>query len=138
MPAASRLKSPAQFEAVARAGRDAGFRAARRWVALSSRWAAASAGAIRFGFTVGKRNARRSVDRALVKRVLREAARHARADLAAAAPDLAVDIVLRLKAPLPERVEMPLAPLKLALRTEADALLAQLARRLGEPRTESA
>lgn len=111
---------------MAAGGRDRGFRAARRWLALASRWQQAAAGSIRFGFTVGKRNARRAVDRTTVKRILREACRHARADLAAAARGRAIDVVLRLKSPLPDRAAVPRAELKRALRGEADALLAQL------------
>ncbi|MFN3565328.1 MAG: ribonuclease P protein component [Burkholderiaceae bacterium] len=131
-PAAARLKSPAEFEAVAAAGRDEGFRAARRWLALSSRWRAAESGGVRFGLTVGKRNARRAVDRTTVKRILREACRHARAELEAAAAARAVDVVLRLKSPLPQRDALSLAQLKRALRAEADALLADLTRRLAQ------
>lgn len=87
---------------------------------------------MRFGLTVGKRNARRAVDRATVKRILREACRHARAELEAASAGRAVDIVLRLKSPLPERDALSLAQLKRSLRAEADALLADLARRIAQ------
>ncbi|MCU0952439.1 MAG: ribonuclease P protein component [Burkholderiaceae bacterium] len=81
----------------------------------------------RFGLTVGKRNARRAVDRALVKRVLRESARHAAASLDASAAPRRVDVVMRLKAPLPAREAITRIELKRALRQEADSLLAQLA-----------
>jgi ribonuclease P protein component len=138
LPASSRLKAPAQFEAVAAAGRDEGFRAARRWLALSSRWQAAASGGVRFGSTVGKRNARRAVDRAMVKRILREACRHARAELEEASAGRAVDVVLRLKSPLPERDALPRAQLKRALRAEADALLAELKRRVAQLPSPSA
>ena len=84
----------------------------------------------RFGVTVGKRNARRAVERALVKRVLREAARHAAAALDAAAGTRSVDVVLRLKAPCPPKTTLAPPLFKRALRAEADALLAQLARAL--------
>lgn len=87
-------------------------------------------GPIRFGFTVGKRFERRSVMRALVKRVLREACRHALPALVAAAPRARIDVVLRLKAPLPERDEMGRAQLKRELRQQADTLLSQLRRAL--------
>jgi hypothetical protein len=70
------------------------------------------AGPVRFGYTIGKRNARRAVDRNLIKRVLRESARAARTSLEAgvlahnascgAAPADGVDLVFRLKAPLGE------------------------------------
>ncbi|GAB4467341.1 MAG: hypothetical protein OHK0044_08090 [Burkholderiaceae bacterium] len=117
---------------MAAAGRDEGFRAARHWLALSSRWRAAGAGGIRFGLTVGKRNARRAVDRATVKRVLREACRHARIELEAVADGRAIDVVLRLKASVPQREALPRAELKRALRAEADALLADLKRRVAQ------
>jgi ribonuclease P protein component len=117
---------------VAAAGRGEGFRAARRWLALSSRWRAAASGSVRFGFTVGKRNARRAVDRAMVKRILREACRHARAELGTVARGRAIDVVLRLKSPLPERDALARARLKRALRAEADALLAELKRSVAQ------
>jgi ribonuclease P protein component len=126
------LKAPREFEAVAAAGREDGFRAARRWLALSSRWSAAPQGRVRFGFTVGKRNARRSVDRATVKRLMREACRHARQGLEKHAVDVVLDIVLRLKAPLPERTVLAPAQFKREIRAEADALLDLLARRIAE------
>lgn len=87
---------------------------------------------IRFGFTVGKRNARRSVDRALVKRILREAARHAAPELLPRADRAcAVDVSLRLKRPLPRAGrDIGLATLKSSLRADADALLAELGRQL--------
>ncbi len=87
----------------------------------------------RFGITVGKRNARLAVDRALIKRVLREAARHAAPALDAAAGDRQVDVVLRLKAPCPSKTTMPRPQLKKLLRQEADELLAQLAVALRRP-----
>jgi RNase P protein component len=81
---------------------------------------------VRFGITVGKRNARRAVERSLIKRVLRESARNAATELDAAAGARWVDIVLRLKAPCPPAATLPRPQLKRALRSEADALLAQL------------
>jgi len=93
--------------------------------------AAATAGPVdvrvRFGITVGKRSARLSVLRALVKRVLREAARHAAPALDIAAGPRRVDVVIRLKSPLPSKAAMTRPQLKLVLREEADGLLAQLA-----------
>jgi RNase P protein component len=83
--------------------------------------------AVRFGFTVGKRNCRRAVDRAAVKRVLRESARALAAGLDAAAGERRVDVVVRLKAPVPDRASLPRPQLKKLIRAEADSLLAQLA-----------
>jgi len=86
---------------------------------------------VRFGLTVGKRLARRAVDRVLVKRILREAARHCAPQLEALTRrDL--DIVLRLKAPLPERVTTTRTQLKRALREDADSVLRRLRDRLAE------
>lgn len=81
---------------------------------------------------MGKRNARRAVDRATVKRILREACRHARGELEAVSAGRVVDVVLRLKSPLPQRDALPRAELKRALRTEADALLADLKVRVAQ------
>lgn len=72
----------------------------------------------------------------MVKRILREACRHARGTLAASAPGLAVDVVLRLKSPLPERDALARAQLKRQLRAEADALLAALQRHLAGTQPE--
>lgn len=84
---------------------------------------------IRFGLTVAKRLARRSVDRVLVKRILREAARHAAPAIGDAAR-AGLDILLRLKAPLPARTAITRAELKRALRADADAVLTRLHQRL--------
>ncbi len=67
----------------------------------------------------------------MVKRVLREAARHAAARLNAAAAYVPVDVLLRLKASLPEPPVLGWSPLKAQLRQEADSLLDQLHARLG-------
>ena len=86
---------------------------------------------VRFGFTVARRQARRAVERVMVKRVLREAARSAAGTLRSFAHEGArIDIVLRLRAPLPQRSEMSLSQVKRTLRTEADSLIGQLARHL--------
>jgi RNase P protein component len=92
----------------------------------------ASSVRVRFGITVGKRNARRAVQRALVKRIAREAMRHAAPALERAAGGRAVDLVMRLKAPFPQPEAMPLTPFKRALRAEADQLLAMMASKLAQ------
>ncbi len=95
-------------------------------------------GSVRFGVTVGKRNARRSVDRTLVKRIVREACRHyagAFEDCAAHAA-ARIDIALRLRAPLVDAGGAPLAMRvwRRQVRADADGLLqdalARLAARL--------
>jgi ribonuclease P protein component len=126
-----RLRGEAEFAALAQPGT---FRIASRSIVLSARSDPSSpAGRVRFGFTVGRRHARRAVDRVLVKRVLREAARHAAPALAAAAP-AATDVLLRLRAPLPAAHSR--AQLKRELRAEADALLARFLSHLARERPE--
>lgn len=119
------------------------WRASRRWIAMSalilpppSRSPTAApvvpAGAVlararlRFGITVSRRQARRAVARNAVKRVLRESARHAAAELSRLAPSQGVDVLLRLKAPLPEPAGAGWSLVKQQLRREADGLMAQL------------
>lgn len=84
---------------------------------------------VRFGLTVGKKMARRSVDRVLVKRILREAARHHAPALCTMAPE-PLDVVLRLKAPLPAPGSIGVTALKRALRADIDTLLARFGERL--------
>lgn len=86
--------------------------------------------AVRFGFTVGRRQARRAVQRVMVKRVLRESARHAAESLRQVARGRQIDVVLRLRSPLPDPSQMGLPQLKRSLRAEADSLIEQLARHL--------
>lgn len=59
---------------------------------------------VRFGLTVGKKNAPLSVDRALVKRCLREASRTRRMSILEKLhiQDVGLDVSLRLKAKLPD------------------------------------
>ncbi len=66
----------------------------------------------------------------MVKRQLREAARSGVEALRPLVRGRSVDVVLRLRNPLPDRSEMSLSELKRALRSEADSLLAQLGRHL--------
>ncbi|MGZ9076408.1 MAG: ribonuclease P protein component [Burkholderiaceae bacterium] len=140
---ARRLKTPAEFAAVLRAPREQSIRAARQLLSINAAWVAAAmssppASSVRFGVTVGKRNARRSVDRALIKRIVREACRHqaaafeAQADRASAR----IDVAVRLKAPLVDKDGEVLAmrAWRRQLRAEADDLLhdvlSQMVRRL--------
>ncbi len=92
----------------------------------------AAAPRVRLGITVGKRNARRAVDRSLVKRVVRESFRVARSDLEAAIGPMAVDISVRLSAPL--RVDAVASTgasqLRRTVRGDADRLFQSLAKRL--------
>ena len=143
-----RLRTPAQFAAVAAARGARALRGARRWLAVNC-WVAdagtvPNAAPARLGLVMPKRHARRAIDRNLIKRVVREAMRAAVPvlDAAAAAVRLdggqdagsvagaRLDIVVRLKAPLPPVADLPRAQLKSALRVEADTLLAGLVRDL--------
>lgn len=130
LPAARRLRSPAQFVAVT--SDPQALRAGRRWLSIAARVGADGGDApVRFGFTASRRHARRAVVRNSAKRVLREAARrHIGALDAAVAAHRSVDIVLRLKAAAPERTVLARDAWKEALRAEADSLLTQLAQRL--------
>lgn len=115
------------------------WRASRRYLALSAQLQPpvparpidpAPAGAVRFGFTVSRHQARRAVARNAVKRVLREAARHGAGPLREAAAAQRLDILLRLKAPLPDVSAASWSAVKAALRREADSLITQLHRLL--------
>ncbi len=129
-PASRRLRSAAQFVAVT--SDPQALRASRRWLAIAGRVECdvARQAPVRFGFTASRRHARRALDRNTVKRVLREAARQRIDELDAAAADRSVDIVLRLKAAVPAKHAAARSAWKAALREEADALLAELTRRL--------
>jgi ribonuclease P protein component len=129
LPATRRLRSPAQFVAVT--SDPQALRAGRRWLSIAGRVRPDRGEVpVRFGFTASRRHARRAVDRNTAKRVLREAARRHLEDLDAAAAARSVDIVLRLKAAVPDAAQLSRSAWKAALRAEADALLAQLVRRL--------
>lgn len=129
---ARRLKTPAEFAAVLRAPREQSIRAARQLLSINVAWVATAissppASSVRFGVTVGKRNARRSVDRALVKRIVREACRHQAAsfEAQAARASVRIDIAVRLRSPLVDTDGEALAmrAWRRQVRAEADDLL---------------
>jgi ribonuclease P protein component len=132
-----RLRRPQEFAAVLAARGSSSMRVGGDRLSMTSAWSATTeARPARLGITVGKRMARRSIDRALVKRIVREAFRHAasRLDEAGARARIAVDVSVRLKAPLgePGSPHRPaLAALRRTLRREADQLLHALIDRLG-------
>lgn len=147
---ARRLKTPAEFSAVLRAPRERSIRAARQLLSINAMWVVNAvirppAGSVRFGVTVGKRNARRSVDRTLIKRVLREACRHQAAafEAHAAQASARIDVAVRLKSPLVDARGEALAmrAWRRQVRAEADDLLrdtlSQLAQRLSASSSES-
>ncbi len=146
-----RLLRASEFVALTGAGTC--WRAARRWIAVSARVAAppavrapAACGSsfehllvvanVRFGITVSKRQARRAVARNMVKRVLRESARHAATALQTAVAGARADVVFRLKSPLPGAEATTWLALKAELRREADSLLEQLRDRLVQARPQ--
>ena len=104
---------------------------------MTAAWSPSEEPAVRFGVTVGKRNARRSIDRAVVKRILREAGRHAAPalELTCARRGLRLDVAFRLKASRDRAAEAQpaLTAWRRALRDEADALLDRLGRHLVQP-----
>jgi ribonuclease P protein component len=136
-PASRRLRTAAQFAAVT--SDPQAIRAGRRWLSVAGSVVHehdAAAPPVRFGFTASRRHARHAVERNTAKRVLREAARRHLAQLDAAAAHRRVDVVLRLKAGVPDRKSFSRVAWRQALRAEADALLAELARRLRGARAD--
>ena len=137
-----RLKTPAEFSALLRAPRERSIRAERQMLSINAAWVTAGAsstggtksGDVRFGVTAGKRNARRSVDRTLVKRIVREACRHRAAAFedCAAQASARIDIALRLKAPLLNEHGAPVAMRvwRRQIRADADSLLDEALTRL--------
>lgn len=75
-PKSARIVSSDDFGAILRSDGPGVIRLGRDSVSLCAQ-AHLKTGRVRFGFTVGKRNVPLSVDRALIKRILREEARHA-------------------------------------------------------------
>ena len=92
-------------------------------------------GHVRFGFTVGKHNVPRSVDRALAKRVLRDCCRKELPGFRLMAEELSVgfEIGLRLRAPLKNvGRDITVAEAKVSVRRSAEACLRALKKRLPE------
>jgi ribonuclease P protein component len=159
-----RLLRPSEFASFSSA--QPGWRAARRWIAMSAQWfsddnrsvaeaapahdAAAGTNSIRFGITVSRRQARRAVARNLVRRIVREAARCAAPRLEAALGGagqgprsaaggsgrhpIRVDVLVRLRSPLPAASVSSWSTMKADLRQEADALLEELRVQLARAR----
>jgi ribonuclease P protein component len=129
-----RLRRPEEFAAVLAAPRSQSLRAARHWLAMTAAWFPASAPAVRFGATVGRRQAPRAVDRTLVKRILREASRAAVPAITAvcARRGLRADVTFRLKAARRGTADAEsMRAWRRTLRREADGLLAQFEQHLG-------
>lgn len=142
-PLIARLRKPEDFSALA-ADR-AAWRHCLQWVCVAARFTpppvqgddrppGLPVPALRFGFTVAKRQAKRAVMRGMVKRIMKESVRAAGPGLAGrmgqAADGRGLDVVLRLRNPLPRADAVTLKALKRSLRAESDALLQRLARQL--------
>jgi ribonuclease P protein component len=130
-----RLRRPSEFAAVLAAPRTHALRAARHWLSMTAAWFPSEQPAVRFGSTVGKRNARRAVDRNLVKRIVREAARRAAPELEATCHQrgLRLDVSFRLKAArVAGKEPTSVAAWRQALRGEAETLLERLGRQLAQ------
>ena len=83
LPRSLRLIKSAEFGAVLSAPKEKTLRCHSDYFSLSA-LKTENKGMVRFGFTVGKHNAHLSVERALIKRLLREAARTKRFDISEA------------------------------------------------------
>jgi ribonuclease P protein component len=135
-PATRRLRRPADFAALATADRRHAIHAARHFLAMTAVWrieGRTDRSPVRFGVTVGRRQAPRAVDRSLAKRIVREAARHAAHRLERHCDErgLQLDVGFRLKAPRAAgAAALSVAAWRRALRAEAEQLLAELLRRL--------
>ena len=92
-------------------------------------------GRVRFGFTVGKHNVPRSVDRALVKRIFRDVSRYALPQFRALADEFGVglEIGLRIRRPLKNiGRDVTVAAAKTAVRSGTEACLRAVKKRLPE------
>lgn len=102
LPRTIRLIKSADFGAVLSCSRDQSIRAYSDFFSVSAK-KTPNINTVRFGFTVGKHNAHLSVERALVKRLLREASRTNRQLMIEALQEknYGLDINFRLKCRLP-------------------------------------
>ena len=129
-----RLRSAADYAAILRVPNGSAIRAARQFLSVTAVRVSRDAGSVRFGVTVGRRNARRAVDRALIKRIVREACRQQASafERDAGAAGLGLDIALRLKSALIDARGHPLAMTQWRrhLRAEANALLRDVLKQL--------
>lgn len=110
LPRSIRLIKSAEFGAVLSANKTKLIRSYSDFFTISA-LKTDQIGLVRFGFTVGKQNAHLSVERALVKRLLREKARTSRQTLIQALSDrqYGLDINCRLKRKLPDYSQQDLS-----------------------------
>ena len=112
-PKSARILKSEDFGSVLRAQGPGSIRLGRDSVSVCAQ-AHRQAGLVRFGFTVGKKNVRRSVDRVLVKRVMRECARVILPQIrdVCVKQGLGLDISLRYRTPLLVRGDITVAQAK--------------------------
>ncbi len=127
LSAERRIKKSSDFVAVLKSRDFGSLRFSNEWFEARSMMTDSGLG-IRFGFTVGKVNAKRSVDRVLVKRVLREAARQQIPVFSSLTRDenSGFDISLRLKKRFRGNGVESLPEVKKEMRKSADEVLARL------------
>ncbi len=135
LPKDNRLRKPYEFVAVLAARSPKALRLFSDWFEVKALTHPASAD-LRFGFTVGKKFAANSVDRNLVRRILREAARHRACFFSELLlrKNAGLDVSLRLIRKIDDEPALPntSGALKKVLRTDADALLDKLFEELSE------
>lgn len=133
-PRSLRIIKSADYGVLVHTRNENTFRLTSKYFSINAMKFPEEPGRLRFGITVGKRNAHRSVDRALVKRTLREAVRKQAPNLAALLGEQGVglDVSLRLRVPLKEipGIDQGVNALKLSLRTDAQSLMEALLKRL--------
>lgn len=132
-PRRLRLIKTADFGVVVHTRNEHTFRADASFFSAQCLRRSEAPGVLRFGVTVGKKNAPRSVDRVLVKRILRESARMQAPALLVMLDqrELGLDVSLRLKSPLSAAGgRAAVGALKKALREDADRVMREVCRRV--------
>lgn len=131
-PRTSRIIKSAEFGAVLSSPRQSQIRAYTSRFALTA--AQNALGRFRLGLTVGKKNAPLSVERNLVKRILREnfrvRSRVFAKEFSSNNPRYGLDVCIRLKAPLKGGVDAGPSALKKNLHSEAAELFAAFSSKL--------
>ena len=130
-PKSSRILKSEDFGSLMRGQGPGSIRLGRDSVSVCAQ-AHKQTGLVRFGFTVGKKNVRRSVDRALVKRVMRECARVILPQIrdVCVKQGLGLDISLRYRTPLLVRGDITVAQAKDNVRRSTELAIAALVKRL--------
>lgn len=126
LPRSRRLIKTADYGVVLSAGAHRAYRCSTKWLALTALLRTPAPPlretGLRFGFTVGKLNAHRGVDRVLIKRVLRESARQQQNELRS--EHVSLDVILRLRRKIPRLgKDISLKTFKKELRSDCDQLL---------------